>query len=148
MLYTVSEMAKLLGVAASTLRYYDQEGLLPFVERSQGGIRVFTDADYAPLCVIGCLRRAGLSVKEVRAVIAMAQQGDGTLQQRLAVFRRRKAAIEQQIAELQQTLALLEYKCWYYETACKAGTEDAARHCSQVPEEFRAVLEKLTLRSE
>ena len=40
MLYTVGEMAKLLGIAASTLRYYDQEGLLPFVERSSGGVRV------------------------------------------------------------------------------------------------------------
>lgn len=41
MVYTVGEMAKLLGVAPSTLRYYDKEGLLPFVERSSGGIRMF-----------------------------------------------------------------------------------------------------------
>ena len=32
MVYTVGEMAKLLGVTASTLRYYDKEGLLPFVD--------------------------------------------------------------------------------------------------------------------
>ena len=37
--YTVGEMAKLLGITASTLRYYDKEGLLPFVERSSGGMR-------------------------------------------------------------------------------------------------------------
>lgn len=41
MLYTVSEMAKRLGVAPSTLRYYDKEGLLPFIERSDGGIRKY-----------------------------------------------------------------------------------------------------------
>ena len=46
MYYTVSEMAKRMGVAPSTLRYYDQEGLLPFVERSAGGIRVFKEGDY------------------------------------------------------------------------------------------------------
>ena len=40
MLYTVGEMAKLLGVAASTLRYYDKEGLLPFVKRTDGGMRM------------------------------------------------------------------------------------------------------------
>ena len=34
MIYTVGEMAQKLGVPASTLRYYDKEGLLPFVERS------------------------------------------------------------------------------------------------------------------
>ena len=33
MVYTVGEMAKMLEVPASTLRYYDKEGLLPFVER-------------------------------------------------------------------------------------------------------------------
>ena len=37
MVYTVGEMAKRLGVAPSTLRYYDKEGLMPFLERSGGG---------------------------------------------------------------------------------------------------------------
>lgn len=36
MVYTVGEMARLLDVSASTLRYYDKEGLLTFVERSSG----------------------------------------------------------------------------------------------------------------
>ena len=40
MIYPVGEMAQKLGVPASTLRYYDKEGLLPFVERSSGGIRM------------------------------------------------------------------------------------------------------------
>ena len=43
MVYTVGEMAKLLDIPASTLRYYDKEGLLPFVERSSGGIRLFRE---------------------------------------------------------------------------------------------------------
>ena len=45
MIYTVGEMAQKLGVPASTLRYYDKEGLLPFVERSSGGIRMFREND-------------------------------------------------------------------------------------------------------
>lgn len=145
MLYTVGEMAQLLGVAASTLRYYDQEGLLPFVERSRGGVRVFTEGDYATLKVIGCLRKSGLSVKEIKVFIHLAQEGDATLEQRLEIFRRRKAAVERQMAELRETLALLDYKCWYYETACRAGTEDAVRSlaCSQVPDQCRAALETL-----
>ncbi len=52
MLYTVGEIAKILGISASTLRYYDKEGLLPFVERSNSGIRMFTDKDYEWLKVI------------------------------------------------------------------------------------------------
>ena len=55
MVYTIGEMAKRLGVPASTLRYYDKEGLLPFVERSSGGIRMFQDSDFEWLQVIGCM---------------------------------------------------------------------------------------------
>lgn len=57
MVYTVGEMAKLLGVTASTLRYYDKEGLLPFVERSSGGIRMFQESDIEWLQVIGCMKK-------------------------------------------------------------------------------------------
>lgn len=44
--YTVGKMAKMLEVPASTLRYYDKEGLLPFVERSPGGMRMFQEKDF------------------------------------------------------------------------------------------------------
>lgn len=39
--YTIKEAADMMGVPASTLRYYDQEGLLPFVERRASGYRIF-----------------------------------------------------------------------------------------------------------
>lgn len=43
MSYTISQVAQMMGVAPSTLRYYDKEGLLPNVKRVNG-IRVFEDA--------------------------------------------------------------------------------------------------------
>ena len=79
MMYTVGEMAKLLGVPASTLRYYDKEGLLPFVERSPGGMRMFQEKDYEWLQVIGCLKKTGMPLKNIRTYIDMAMQGDETI---------------------------------------------------------------------
>ncbi len=58
MTYTVGQMAKMLGLAGSTLRYYDKEGLLPFVERSSGGIRMFREKDYEWLQIIECLKKS------------------------------------------------------------------------------------------
>lgn len=66
MAYTIGEMAKMLGVPASTLRYYDKEGLLPFVARSSGGIRQFRESDIEWLRVIGCMKKAGMSIKDIR----------------------------------------------------------------------------------
>ena len=54
MIYSVGEMAQKLGVPAFTLRYYGKEGLLPFVERSSDGIRMFRKTDFEWLQVIRC----------------------------------------------------------------------------------------------
>ena len=145
MLYTVGEMAKKLGVAPSTLRYYDQEGLLPFVERSSGGIRVFKDSDYEWLQVIGCLKKTGMQLKDIKLFIEMAMQGDETIEPRLALITKQKAAVQAQIAELEETLRTLEFKEWYYTTAKKNGSTEAPRNMTleELPEEYREVRLKL-----
>ena len=145
MLYTVGEMAKKLGVAPSTLRYYDQEGLLPFVERSSGGVRVFKDSDYEWLQVIGCLKKTGMPLKDIKDFIEMAIQGDDTIDKRLALIQNQKASIEHQIAELSEIQKVLTFKQWYYETAKKEGTTAVPRNMTldELPEEFREIRLKL-----
>lgn len=145
MLYTVGEMAKLLGVAPSTLRYYDKEGLLPFVERSGGGMRMFKDSDYEWLKIIECLKKTGMSIKNIREYILMAMLGDETLEQRLEMIKKQKENITRQINELQEMSETLDYKLWYYETAVKAGTADIPRQMTdeEIPERFVNVRKKL-----
>lgn len=75
MVYTVGETAKMLGVPASTLRYYDKEGLLPFVARSSGGIRQFRESDIEWLRVVGCMKRAGMSIKDIRQELKQQPEG-------------------------------------------------------------------------
>lgn len=146
MLYTVGEMAKILGVPASTLRYYDKEGLLPFVKRSSGGIRMFTEKDYEWLKVIGCLKQSGLSIKDIKLFTEMARQDDeSSLAGRLTLFQTRREAVREQIKDLQETLDLLEFKCWYYEQAVKDGTEEKVRSLSpdEVPTQYRNIRRKM-----
>lgn len=139
MLYTVGEMAKLLDVPASTLRYYDKQGLLPFVERSKSGIRMFQEKDYEWLKLIECLKKSGLTLSEIKDYIFLAIRGDETIEDRLRLFLNQKEVINQKIAELQETLKVVEYKCWYYETAKKAGTVSVPQEIplEEMPEEHR-----------
>ena len=145
MAYTVGEMAKKLGLSASTLRYYDKEGLLPFVERSDGGARLFSERDFGWLKVIECLKRSGLSIKEIKSFTEMAQRGDASLAERLALFTARREAVRGMIEELRETLAVLDFKCWYYGLAVSDGTEARVRSMTpaEVPEKYRAVREKM-----
>lgn len=145
MFYTVGEMAKLLGVPASTLRYYDKEGLLPFVERSPGGIRLFRETDVEWLNVIGCLKSAGMSIGDIREYIRLAMQGDGTIDQRLALFKRQREALIRKMAALQNTLDMLDYKCWFYERAQELGSIEAVKDLDgdALPERFQGVRRSL-----
>ena len=83
MVFTIGEMAKKLGVAASTLRYYDKEGLFPFMERSEGGIRVFKESDYEFLKIIHCLKATGMQIKDIKHFIELVLQGDESISARL-----------------------------------------------------------------
>lgn len=141
MLYTVGEMARFLNVSASTLRSYDKEGLLPFVERSNSGIRMFSDKDYEWLKIIECLKKSGLSIKEIRSYIDMTKRGDDSLEERLQLFEERKKDVERQMRELQETLDLLKYKCWYYEMAIQDQSEERVRSLSveELPEEYKKI---------
>lgn len=144
MLYTVGEMAKKLGVAPSTLRYYDKEGLLPFVERSGGGIRMFKDSDFEWLHIIECLKKTGMSIKDIKIFIDWCIEGDSTIEQRLELIKQQREAVLAQMNQLHETLNTLNYKQWYYETAKAAGT--CAIHNTlqeeDIPEEFRAEIKR------
>lgn len=146
MVFTVGEMAKLLGVPTSTLRYYDKEGLLPFVERSPGGMRLFQEKDYEWLQVIECLKKTGMPLKDIRVYVDMAMRGDSTIDDRLKLILKQREAVLAQMADLQKTLDTLEFKRWYYETAKQAGTTSVPRNMSveEVPEQYRAA--RITLR--
>ncbi len=139
MTYTISETAKLLNVAPSTIRYYDKEGLLPFVERSNGGIRIFTEENFQWLYIIECLKKTGLSIKDIKRFIDMAMRGDGTISERLELLKKQREAVRAQAEELRKMLDILDYKCWYYETALEHGSTNVPRNMAQedVPEELR-----------
>lgn len=122
MYYTISQIAEKCGLTAHTLRYYDKEGLLPFVERSSSGIRRFKDKDLEWLGIITCLKETGLPVKQIKQFIDWCLQGDDYLAERHNVFVEQKKSIEAQMAVLQKHLDKVNYKIWYYKTALDAGT--------------------------
>lgn len=123
MSYTISQVAKKMGVTVPTLRYYDKEGLLPFVDKKPNGTRVFKDEDFEKLAIITCMKNSGVPIKEIKKYMDLCTEGDSTLQERLEIFIERKEAVQKQIEELNKVMETINRKIWYYETAIEAGTE-------------------------
>lgn len=122
MSYSIKQVADKMGVTTATLRYYDQEGLLPNIKRVNG-IRVFEDKDFKWLRVLNCLKNTNMPIKKIKEYVELAQKGDSTLQKRYELIEEQKESILMQIKNLNYYLKELEYKEWYYKKAIEAGTE-------------------------
>lgn len=111
MAYTVGKIAELLHIPPSTIRFYDKKGLLPFVVRSKGGIRQFSEEDRVRMENILLLRRFGLSIQQIESYVRLEEQGETTVPQRLAMLEDRQTALRREINALSETLSILEQTC-------------------------------------
>lgn len=124
----------------STLRYYDKEGLFPNLER-KGNIRQFSDAELEAIRVIECLKKSGLEIKDIKQFFKWVSEGSSTYANRKELFEIRKTAVEEEIKALEKTLAMLKFKCWYYEKALADGNEDKLNE--MIPNRLPAGIQQL-----
>ena len=132
MTYTISQVSKLTRLTPYTLRYYDREGLLPFVGRSDSGIRMFTEHDLEMLGLICCLKSTGMPVKQIRQFIDWYAEGDNTIGKRRDMLLEHRSLITSQIEELQRNLTKLDKKVQCYDAAC-SGSGDPNDICVHIP---------------
>ena len=121
--YTIQEVAKISGYPAATLRYYDDMGVFPNLQRDEFGNRIFTDENLEWLQLVRHLKVSGMTLTRIREFSELAKQGDKTLAERLSLFKEQRDMLMSDLVMLLEGLELLNYECWYYETATKAGTE-------------------------
>ena len=122
-MHTIGEVSTMFGLPVSTLRYYDQMGLLPEMPRV-GGFRRFGSEHIEALRVIECLKGSGLEIKDIKRFMDWCAQGSETYPQRHALFVQQAERVEAEIERLQKSLDMIRFKCWYYEQAMRDGNED------------------------
>lgn len=134
MAYSIGQVAEKTGLSAYTLRYYDHEGLMPFIQRNPAGRREFSEHDLDMVDLITCLKATGMTLKDIRHFVEIAMEGDRTLNERLALFRKQRDQVDQQIAQLQAYRRKVDYKVRYFEACCEAGTEAAVTGDCDLPD--------------
>ena len=121
MAYTIKEVSDKVNLSAYTLRYYEKEGLLPYVRRNQHGNRLFGDEDIEWIGLICCLRDTGMPVAEIKRYVDLCMQGDETVQVRRQIILNQKTFIEKQIEEMQVHLKKINKKLEYYDHLVAQG---------------------------
>lgn len=142
-MYTIGQISEMFQLPISTLRYYDKEGLFPYMQRSSG-IRQFGEREIETLRVIDCLKKSGLEIKEIKQFMQWCTLGPQTYAKRKELFEHQKETIEEEIAKLEKVLDMIRFKCWYYERAMQDGNEDSihAMLPNHLPEDIQRIYDR------
>ena len=119
-MYSIQEVSRKTGLTAHTLRYYEKEGLISGVERSQGGFRQYTDEDLERLGLICCLKNTGMSIQEIARFVQLTHEGDHTLQERVELLRAHREQVIAKMEEMQKYLDKVTWKLNFFSEKLRA----------------------------
>ncbi len=122
-MYTIGQISKMFHIPISTLRYYDKQGFFPNIQRTSG-IRIFSEKEIEILHIVECLKKSGMEIKDIKVFIEWCTMGNETYHKRKELFMNQEKIVKTEIKRLEKTLAMIKFKCWYYEQAIKDGNEE------------------------
>ena len=122
--YTVKEVAQIMKISAHTVRYYDNEGLIPFVSRTQSNARMFSEYDLSWIRTVHCLRATNLSINDIKKYIDLCLKGNKTIPQRAKIIFNQEKNLKEHLKQLQEQMKVLQIKKKYYTDLLKNKSKD------------------------
>ena len=113
----IAEVADITGLSRDTLRWYEREGLIPVIDRTSNGYRRYDGRAIRMIQMLVRLRRTGMPVEQMREYITLVAEGESSHRRRLALLRRHRDAVQQQLNQLADDLGALDHKITNYERA-------------------------------
>lgn len=110
---TITELAGLLDLSPHTLRYYERAGLIT-VDRDDAGRRVYDAEAQRRLVFLTRMRLSGMAMRDLQHYVALVDQGEESVPERLDMLVEHRDTIRRQIRELTLSLVATEYKIATY----------------------------------
>jgi DNA-binding transcriptional MerR regulator len=123
----IAEVSERYGISSDTLRYYEQIGLIPTVNRNASGIRDYNEIDLKRVEFIKCMRSAGLPIETLIEYVGLVQQGDQTIGARKSILKDQREQLVEKMKKMQKTLDMLDYKISMYENAVLKKEKEMAQ---------------------
>lgn len=121
----IAEAARRTGVSAHTLRYYERAGLVVTpVDRTNGGRRRYHKLDLEWITICTKLRATGMPIRGIRRYAELVTAGKGNEDDRLDLLESHRDTVLAQIAELQDSLKMINHKIDVYRGRLEAGDAD------------------------
>ncbi len=115
MLYSMKETCKRTGLTYQTLKFYCNQGLVPYVKRDENNHRVFDDDDVNWINSLTCLKKCNLSIQEMRDYLKMCMAGESTIPERKELLARKQIELKDHLKTLEESIAYIDWKQDYYD---------------------------------
>ncbi|MDQ8735969.1 MerR family transcriptional regulator [Paenibacillus sp. LHD-38] len=115
MAFTIKEASERLGCSAPTIRYYEKEGLLPYIKRDKHGNRLFEQDHLDWIRLMTCFRATGMKMSLLKQMVNLALDGDSTIPQRKSILNQYKEDLFRRQSELAEALDAVNNKLSIYE---------------------------------
>jgi DNA-binding transcriptional MerR regulator len=103
----IGELARRTGTTTKTLRFYEDEGLLPEPDREPSGYRHYSAASLDRVAFIRDAQAAGFTLRQIGQILDIQAGGQPPCQHVGQLIGQRLVEVERRIAELRQTQAHL-----------------------------------------
>lgn len=111
---TIAEAAEESGLSTHTLRYWERAGLLRPITRNGSGHRRYAEQDLERIRFLIRLRATGMPIRQVRRYAELANRGDDTQDERLALLEAHREAVRAHLEETAAHLELIDWKIDFY----------------------------------
>ncbi|HIT41714.1 MAG TPA: MerR family transcriptional regulator [Candidatus Caccovicinus merdipullorum] len=114
-MYTMMQVCKETNLTYQALKFYCNEGLVPNVKRDKNNRRIFDERDVKWIKDLVCLKKCGMSIQEMKVYLDLCLEGESTIPQRKEMLDQKQKELNQQIAELKDCVAYIDWKQGFYD---------------------------------
>ena len=112
-----------LGMTYQTLKFYCNQGLVPYGKRDKNNRRVFDECDVEWIRSLTCLKRCGMSIEEMRDYLELCLQGPAGIPQRKEMLAEKRARLGEQMEQIQASMDYIDWKQGFYDDILAGRTE-------------------------
>ena len=122
--YLIKDASKKLNISIYTLRYYDKEGLTPFVKKDENGVRRYTEEDLEWIKMLINLRDIDMPISNIKEYITLYLKGDETIEERRELMCKYREYIKKKIKDTISNLEMATEKLRQYDYAVSDILDD------------------------
>ena len=112
---TTKEVCEQVGISYETLKFYCKEGLVPNIKRDKNNYRIFDEKNIAWLKGLQCLRKCGMSIKDMKLYMNYCLEGPSTINKRKEMLHKLKESLLEKINELNECIDFIDNKQSFYD---------------------------------